>query len=186
MGDDVLGEHCDAVFVAFSFADVDQVLVEVEVFDPEGGAFGEAEAGAIEDACHKEFGAVEVGEDESGFGGGEDDGEAFWAFGAGDLADLAEVELEDLLVEEGDGIEGLVLGRGGDVEGLGEVGEEGVDFRGAHGEGVFFVVEEDEAFDPVGIGLDGTGAEVSEGGEGADLVEEFGWGHSRAILLSFL
>jgi len=84
--------------------------------------------------------------------------------------------LEDLSVEEGDGIEGLVLGRGGDIEGLGEVSEEGVDLRGAHGEGVFFVMEEDEAFDPVGIGFDGAGAEVSECGECADLVEEFGCG----------
>lgn len=174
VGDDVLGEHCDPIFGAFGFADIDQVLVEVEVFDPEGGTFGESESGAIEDACHEEFGAVEVGEDEFGFGAGEDDGEAFGAFCAGDLADLAEIELEDLLVEEGDGIEGLILGRGRDIERLCEVGEERIDFRGAHGRGVAFFVEEDEAFDPGGIGFDGSGAQVAEGGEGTDLVEEIG------------
>ena len=38
-------------------------------------------------------------------------------------------------------------------------------------------VEDDIAFDPVGVGLDGTGAEVSEGGGGAELVEEFGGRH---------
>ena len=181
VGDEVLGEHCDAVFSAFGFADIDQVLIEVDVFDPEGGTFGEAESGAIEDARHEEIGAVEVGKDESDLRAGEDDGESFRAFSAGDLADLTEIELEDLLVEEGDGIEGLVLGRGGDIAGLGEVGEEGIDFRGAHGGRVALFVEEDEAFDPGGIGFDGSGAEVSEAGEGTDLVEEFGLRHGMLI-----
>jgi hypothetical protein len=120
---------------------------------------------------------VEVGEDEADFGGGEDDGESFRAFSAWDFADLAEVLMEDLFIEEHNGIESLVLGRSRDLKGAGEVGEEGSDILGAHREGVFFVVEDDEAFDPVGIGFDGTRGQVAKGGEGTDLVEEFRLGH---------
>jgi len=69
VGDGALGEHRDAVFFAFRFADVDQVLVEVKVFDSKGRAFGEAEACAIEDAGHEELRAVEVREDEADLGG---------------------------------------------------------------------------------------------------------------------
>ena len=44
---------------------------------------------------------------------------------------------------------------------------------------MLFVVEEDEAFDPVGVGFGGTGAEVSEVGCGVDLFEEFWRRHGQ-------
>ena len=126
-GDDGLGEHGDAVFAAFSLADVDDVFVEIDILDAEGDTFGETEAGAIEEACHEEVSSVEMGKDLADLGGGEDDGEAFGADGMGEGADVAEIDEEDMAVEEDDGIEGLILGRGGDLEGFGEVGEELLD-----------------------------------------------------------
>jgi len=158
-------------------ADVDEVLIEVDIFDSKRQAFREAESGAIEQACHEVFATVEECEHGADLGGGEDDGEAFGADRAGELADIAEFPVEHLSVEEDDGIEGLVLGRGRDFEVCGEVGEEAVDFGASHGERVLFVVEEDKPFDPVGIGLDGSGAEVTECGCSADEVEEFRLGH---------
>ena len=100
----------------------------------------------------------------------------------GDFADLAEFPVEYLSVEEDDGIECLVLGGGRDFEVCGEVSEESADFYASHGERVLFVVEEDKSFDPVGIGLDGSGAEVTECGCSADEVEEFGLRHGQLPL----
>jgi hypothetical protein len=176
-----LGEHCDAVFAALSLADVDDAFVEVDVFDAEGDTFGESESGAVEEACHQEFGTVEVGEDLADLRGREDDGETFRADGVGEGADIAEIAEEDVAVEEDDRIEGLVLGGGGDLESFGEVGEEVMDVGGGEVRGVLGFVEEDKAFDPVGIGLDGTGAEVAEGGGGAELVEESGSRHCSIL-----
>lgn len=119
------------------------------------------------------FATVEECEHGADLGGGEDDGEVFGADGVGDFADLSEFPVEYLPVEEDDGIECLVLGGGRDFEVCGEESEEAVDFGASHGEGVLFIVEEDKPFDPVGIGLDGSGAEVTECGCGADQVEEF-------------
>ena len=175
--DDGVWQHGHAVLVSLAMADADEVFVEIDVFDSEGQAFGEAESGAIEQACHEEFVTVEECEHGADFGGGEDNGEAFGADGVGDFADLAEFPVEYLPVEEDDGIECLVLGGGRDFEVCGEVSEESADFFASHGERVFFVVEEDKSFDPVGIGLDGSGAEVTECGCSADEVEEFGLRH---------
>lgn len=84
--------------------------------------------------------------------------------------------VEDVAVEEEEGGERLVLGGGGDVFFDGEVGEEGLDFWGAHVFGVAFAVEEDVAFDPVAVGLFGAVGVVFEAQGVGDLVEEFARG----------
>lgn len=53
------------------------------------------------------------------------------------------------------------------------MGEEGLDFRGAHVFGVAFVVEDDVAFDPVAVGLFGAVGVVLEAQGVGDLIEEF-------------
>lgn len=78
--------------------------------------------------------------------------------------------MQDFAVKEEEGAEGLVLGRGGDVAGDGEVSEELFDFTGAHLVGMAFVVVEDEAFDPVGIRFFGADGVMFEADGGADLV----------------
>ena len=50
--------------------------------------------------------------------------------------------------QEEQGGEGLILGRCGDLHLDGQVGQEGFDFRGAHGGRMTLVMEEDEAADP--------------------------------------
>ena len=58
----------------------------------------------------------------------------------------------------------------------GDVGKEGFDFGGAHLGGVAFVVEEDEAADPLDVGLFGAVGVVAGTEGGADAVEQFGFG----------
>ena len=100
---------------------------------------------------HEAVVAFEVGEDGAGFGAGEDDGEFRRAGDAFDAGDEFEFPLEDLLVEEEEGAEGLVLGGGGDAAVDGEVAQEGGDFFFAEVGGVALSVEEDKAADPVGV-----------------------------------
>ena len=104
------GEGGNAVLIAFSMTDIDGKILEVDVFDSEGDAFSEAEAGAIEEGSHKAFRLREGIKDAGDLIAGEDDGEAFGGFGSREGTDIAEVPAEDLLVEEGDCIEGLILG----------------------------------------------------------------------------
>lgn len=60
---------------------------------------------------------------------------------------------QHVTVQEVIGIEGLVLGGGGDFLVYSQVGEEGFDLRCTHVPGMAFVVEEDETLDPVNVGL---------------------------------
>ncbi len=116
---------------------------------------------------------VDDGED---FAAGEDGGEAFGAFGRGGEKDRVKFFLEDFAIEKEDGRESLVLGGGRDVLFDGEVGEEGLDFWGAHFERVAFVVEEYEAAHPVEVGLFRAVGVVFGAQDVACLVEEF-FGH---------
>lgn len=89
--------------------------------------------------------------------------------------------VEDFAVEEEEGAEGLVLGGGGDVLIDGEVGEEGFDpsagsghsLGGAHVGGVLFAMKEDEALDPVDVGLFGAEGVVFEAEFVPHLIQKF-------------
>ncbi len=80
--------------------------------------------------------------------------------------------MQDVAVEEGDGAEGLVLGGGRDIAVCGEVDDELLYFGDAHFAGVFFVVEEDVAANPVDIGFFGALGVVFSADGVADLFEE--------------
>ena len=96
----------------------------------------------------------EVIEDVERLLAGENGGELFGTFGAGE-EDGFDFLVEDFAVEKEDGAESLVLGGGGDVPFGGKVDDVGADFIGAHLGGMFFMVEEDVAARPVEVGFFG-------------------------------
>ena len=63
------------------------------------------------------------------------------------------LSMQDLLVKKQQGIEGLVLSRSADMRFRRQTGQKHSNLRLAHLSRVTFVVEEDEAFDPVDIGF---------------------------------
>ena len=58
---DALGEEGYAVLIAFSVADEDVVVGEVNVFDAEAKGFGEAQSAAVEQLGYQPRYAVKVG-----------------------------------------------------------------------------------------------------------------------------
>ena len=75
-------------------------------------------------------------------------------------------------VEKQQRAQGLVRGRRADVVSRGQRREEALDVGCAESRGVPSVIEDDEAADPVAIGVFGTRAEVSEAAGVADLVHQ--------------
>jgi hypothetical protein len=114
-----------------------------------------------------------VREEASDFIDGEDDGETVGPFGA-DGIQVGESDVQDVFIEEEQGGESLVLGASGDVLLDGEVGEEVVDFRSTHVTGMSLVMEQDEASDPIGVGVFGAEGVVASLESLADEVEQFG------------
>ncbi len=172
VGDDSFGERDNAILFPFAIAHGDGLVFEINVLDTQTDAFHQAQARAIEQLCHEFVGAVELGDDAQDLVTGEDGREAFGAFGAGE-EDGLDVLVQDVAVEEEDGAESLILGGSGDASFLGEVGKESLDFWCAHFAGVTFVMEEDEAFDPVDVGFFGAIGIVFEAQGFADLVKQF-------------
>jgi len=165
-------QNSDAVFVALPVADDDLVVVEIYVFDAEPEALEEAEARAVEETCHDPVDAMEVGEDETDFFAGEDDGEAFWFFGAGEVIEPGERLLQDFAVKKEERSERLVLCRGSDVPFDGQVGEElgGVQFAQLFG--VTFAVEYDVFSYPSDVCFFGSEAVVFTPANRSDLVQK--------------
>ena len=112
---------------------------------------------------------------------GKNDRQALRLFGPDDIRQGVKFLLQDFPVEEEDGAEGLALGGGGDVAFDSQMGEEGDDFGRAQVFGVAFVMEEDEAFDPIHIGFFGADGIVFEADGVAKLIEEFGRVFRRVI-----
>lgn len=185
VGDDGIGEGGDAVLFAFAIADGEGFVFKIDVLDAKADAFHEAQAGAVEYLRHEFVDAVHLGDDAHDFLAAKDGGESFGAFGRRE-EDGFDLFLQDFAVEEENGGKRLVLGGGGDGAFRGKVAEEGLDFGGAHFEGVAFdfgaaqprVVEEDESPHPVQIGFF-CAEGIMFGAQGvAHLVEDF-FGHGR-------
>ena len=187
-----LRERDDAVFAAFGVVDLDGVVVEVEVFDPQCHGFTDAQSGAIHELGAEEPGSFELAEEFVDFGATEDSGRAFVFPGCqGSLDDELPV-LEDGAVEEDKGVEGLFLGRGGDGPVENEVVEEGGDgiwaevFRGFT---ILFQGETKVVGDPLAVcffGGDGLSGEA-KGLTGAieDVVQAGGGGPGLACWRGF-
>lgn len=169
------GQEGDALAHAFAFADADLVVAKIDVFNAKAEGFQETQATAVKEMNHEAVVAFEMGKDGARFGTGEDDGELGRAADAFDPGDEGEFAVEHLTVKKEEGAEGLILGGGGDGAIDGEMTEEGGDLGFAHGAGMAFAVEEDEAANPIEIRLFGTDAVVFDAEVPADAVEELRW-----------
>lgn len=161
------------MFGALAIANGQVVEREVEVFDPQSDALRDAQPAAVEKLADQAVDASEAGEQFMGFLPAEDDGDVFGAFGAHGVDGEVERLFEHAAVEEEDGVEGLVLGGGGDLFLGGEVSEEVFDFGLAHVDRVAFAVEGDEAPDPIHVLSFGLVGVVFAAQDGAGVGEQF-------------
>ena len=77
---------------------------------------------------------------------------------ADQIIEPRQTDIQDVAVQEQQRGERLVLGRGGDLPVDGEPGQEAAHLAGAHLPGVPLVMEQDEATNPVDVGVLGAGA----------------------------
>ena len=153
------GQHGDTVFFAFAITDGKTLLCKINVFYTQAGTLANTQAATIEQFRHK-LRCARHGIDNSYHFFFVQDGREAFGFAGANRFDGVERLIEDFFVEEDDGAEGLVLGRGSDFALGGEVGDEGFDFGNSHSFGVAPVVKEDEAAAPVYIGFFSAKGEV--------------------------
>ncbi len=147
----------DPVFSPFPVVDGDGSLAEVDVLDSETQRFGLAHAAAVKQRGDQVPGIIEVSQDGGDLLPGQDHGRAAVAGAGRGEFDFHFALAMDVPPQEDDGVEGLPLGRGGDLEfqrqilevGAGGGGIEGFEIRLAEAA----EAEAPESADPGEIGL---------------------------------
>ena len=177
--DESLREEGDAFPHSLGLAHRNLAVAKIDVFDPQSQTFEQPQTAPVEKMDHEAVVAFELREHSARLRAGEDDRNLGWAFNSLYLVDEVEFPIEDLLVEEKEGAEGLVLGRGGDMFLDREVSEKLRDLLLAHLLRMAFAVEEDVAPDPIEVDLFGADRVVLEAKVPAHAVEQFGFERSE-------
>ena len=158
-------QHGHPVLATLSVAHGDLIALEVHVFDPQAQAFQQPHAGAVQQCAHQARGPVEFVQDRIDFLAGQHDRQPALPTGPNDTSDLAQRAIQDFVVEEQEGGQGLVLSRGGHTIADGQVGQERVNLPLAHLARSSFIMERNEPPDPGRVRLLGSPAVVT-GAEG--------------------
>ena len=125
-------QHCDGVLVALAAADDELVGREVDVLNAEAAALEPPEPGAVEQAGHGAWHALQPLEHRPDLVAGEDDRQPVAALGTHDPVQPGQVDLQHIPVQEQEGAQRLVLGRGGHPVVDGQRGEEAGDLWNTH------------------------------------------------------
>jgi hypothetical protein len=147
---------------------------EIDVLDPQAQAVENPQPRPIQEKSHQARHAVKAAEHGTHFVAREDNRQPFRTFGADHAFNQARLDLEHISIKEEQCGERLILGGGRNVPVNGQMREKGVDLGGAHLQRVTFVVEEDEALDPIDVGVLGADAVVTNAAGLADPVEQLG------------
>jgi hypothetical protein len=170
------GQHDHAVLVPLAGADHDLPARQVRVLDAHLAALQQAQAAAVQQPGHELKDAVaplHALEDGRHLLRRQHHGQPLRT-PCPHRVEAAEVDLQHLLVQEHQGIEGLVLRAGRDLPVHGQVGEELLHLGGAHRARMPLVVEVDEARDPLDVALLRAPRIVANAQHLVDLVEQAG------------
>jgi hypothetical protein len=153
-----LGQHGHPTVPAFAVTHGDLVTSKIDILDSEPHAFHQAQPGAIEQPRHEGGHVTELGKHRVCCFTGKYHGETLRASRAFHIVQVWKRLFEDVPVQKQEGMQGAVLGGGGDLLVQREVGEKGADLGDPHVFGVALMVQQDKAFDPTEIGDCRTGS----------------------------
>ncbi len=172
------GQHRQAVLFALAFPNDHLGLIKVNVFYPQAQAMHQAQAATVEQVRHQLVQPIQFVQHLTDFVFGKHRWQVLGRFGAQGVNGCAQLDVQDIAVQEQQSVENLVLGGGRNIALLREVGEKGFDLRRAHlcevaGETLFHVIEEAIALRPMDIGFLGGIGIVLEADGVTQLVEQF-------------
>ena len=153
-----------------AFSNGDLAISKIDILDPEPKTFQQAQTASVKEVCHNPVISLQMSENGASFGSRKDDGKLGWAANPLD-SDKFELPIEHLLEEKEERAQSLVLGGRGDVSLHRQISKEGSDLLLAHFVGVAFMMEEDEAADPIDVSLLGADAVMFDPQMPANAVE---------------
>jgi len=171
-GSEGLGERRHPVAPPLSVADLDFANGEVRILHPQAQVLEQPKPGSVEEPRHELARALEPREHGAHLFGCEHDREPARLLRAHEVVELRGVASENPPVQEHERVERLVLRRRRDAFRHGEVVQEVANLGAAKLPRVPLPVEQDEAPDPVHIGLLGAEAVVPHPDRRSNLVEK--------------
>lgn len=169
-----LRQHRDAILGAFSAPHCDRAASKVDILDAQSDTFHQAHPGAIKQARHQQVCALEVSEQAIDLGARHDDGHALRHLRPGHALEPRQLNRQHLAVQEQQGRQRLVLGRGADLAVDREVAQKIFDLGCAHVLGMTLAVKQDIAADPPDVRLFRAQTVVLDPDALADQVQETG------------
>jgi hypothetical protein len=155
-------------------------VAEVQVLYPQPQALGKPQTRPVHQARHQPVAPAQAGEDARDLVPGEHDRYPGRPLGLYDVVDPLDLDLEHLLVKEGERAERLVLGGSGDVPDCRQVGEKCADLCFTHLGRVPLAMKQDEPLDPAQIGILCAEAVVPYPNRPAHLLQKWGGALSMA------
>jgi len=165
-------QHRHAVLGALAVAHDNLVSREVDILDPQPDAFHDPQARAVEQTTKQAVRAAESAEHPRHFGARQHHRQAPRRLRQGNTGKPGQLGSEHLPVHEQQRALRLILRGGGDIPRDGQARQKRLDLVGPECRRVPLVVEADEAFNPIDVGLLGADTVVLDADLGANAVEQ--------------
>jgi len=146
------GQESCAVVLAFAASNDDLSPLEIDVFHAQRQALREPQAAAIHEPAHQAKRRSERREDSEHVAARQHRGQVYRSLRPVEAREVADLDLEDTLVEEDDSAQRLVLCRRGDAPFDGEVVKEGGQLFRLHHTRVLAAMEPKHLANPVEVG----------------------------------
>ena len=181
--DEALREHCHVIGPPLPVTNDDLTEVKVDVANAQAETLDQAQPGAIDQLDDEAVDAREGGDHLVYLFAGQDGrGYKVGTFRTKHHHRTG-ILVQHLVVEKEQGGEGLLLGGSGDAAFHGQVDEKGFYFWRGHVAGVTFVVKEDEALDPIHVGMFSVNEIVFFAQDGAHTSAKLSTGLVQQLLL---
>ena len=170
--DELVGQRGHAILVPFAIAHHDGPVSEIEIFHAKPDAFEKTQTRAVLKTGDEPVGARETAQNATDLARGQNGRETLLALGPNDPVNSIQRLFQNYPVEERERVECLILDGGGDAFLDREMREKARHLVLAHSRGMLLTVEENEAPNPVDVGLLGANAVVTNPNRFAYLIEQ--------------
>ena len=161
-----------AIAIALGLADQELPAREVDVLDAQPQRFEQAQPAAVEQRGDETMNATQLGEHRPHLVAREHDRKRVRAGGPDCRPQALDLASQHRAIQEQDRCQRLILRRGGDAPPHREVREERHHLEASHRFGMALAVEQDEAADPVDVGVFGAAAQMAQARRRSDAVQK--------------
>jgi len=171
---DLRWQHGHAIFLPFPVADKEFAAREVDVLHTQLESLEQTQTSTVEQRAHQPYFAVEQSQHRLDLLTRQYHRQTLWLFRSDGSTNFTEIDMQYLLVEKEQCVEGLILRRSGNVGFESKVAEKLSNLVHAHFGRMTLTVKENVTSNPANVGILGLRAIVFHTDRFANLVQQLG------------